>query len=248
MTQQDWWLIVFLLKNLKHVMSKKRKQNFFWISYSDLMTSLFFIMLLLFVLASGGMYLDKEATERQLRHIAEIQEAVKQLPTEYFEEDVENHRWTLKKEFSPAFQDGKDDIYALNDTTKLLEVGHSLIEVVKKLNQMKDNSKYEDIDVSFLVVIEGMASRDYYTDNDALSYRRALSLYYLWKKNGFSFEQSQCEVQVSGSGIRGIRPYNTQYYQAVKKGDPDAIKKYNFTEEKKNQCIIIQIIPKISSF
>ena len=41
-------------------MSDKKKQSFFWVSYSDLMTSLFFIMLLLFVLASGGMYLDKE--------------------------------------------------------------------------------------------------------------------------------------------------------------------------------------------
>lgn len=64
-------------------MSDKKKQSFFWVSYSDLMTSLFFIMLLLFVLASGGMYLDKEATEEQLRKIEEIQEAVKQLPTQY---------------------------------------------------------------------------------------------------------------------------------------------------------------------
>ena len=70
-------------------MSDKKKQSFFWVSYSDLMTSLFFIMLLLFVLASGGMYLDKEATEEQLRKIEEIQEAVKQLPTQYFEEDKE---------------------------------------------------------------------------------------------------------------------------------------------------------------
>lgn len=228
-------------------MSKKGKQNFFWVSYSDLMTSLFFIMLLLFVLASGGMYLDKEATEEQLRRIEEIQEAVKQLPTQYFEEDKENHRWTLKKEFSPAFQDGRDNIYALNDTTKLIEVGNSLLEVVKKLNYLKETSKYKDMNISYLVVIEGMASKDNYTDNDALSYRRALSLYYLWKKNGISFEQSQCEVQISGSGIRGIRPYNTEYYEAIKNGDPNPDSKFIPQEEKKNQCIIIQIIPKISS-
>ena len=54
-------------------MANKKKQSFFWVSYSDLMTSLFFIMLLLFVLASGGMYLDKQATEEQLRKIEEIQ-------------------------------------------------------------------------------------------------------------------------------------------------------------------------------
>lgn len=228
-------------------MANKKKQSFFWVSYSDLMTSLFFIMLLLFVLASGGMYLDKKATEEQLRKIEEIQEAVKQLPTQYFEEDKKNHRWTLKKEFSPAFKDRDANIYALNDTAKLVEVGNSLIEVIKKLNYLKETSKYKDMNISYLVVIEGMASRDNYYDNDGLSYRRALSLYYLWKKNGISFEQSQCEVQISGSGIRGIRPYNTDYYNAVRLGDSDADSKFNLQDEKKNQCIIIQIIPKISS-
>lgn len=228
-------------------MSKKRKQNFFWVSYSDLMTSLFFIMLLLFVLASGGMYLDKQATEEQLRKIEEIQEAVKQLPTQYFEEDVANHRWTLKKEYSPAFKEGKDNIYMLNDTTKLLEVGNSLIEVINKLNYLKETSKYKDMDISYLVVIEGMASRDNYSDNDGLSYRRALSLYYLWKKNGISFEQSQCEVHISGSGIRGIRPFNADFYDALKNNEENPMKYFNADEEKKNQCIIIQIIPKISN-
>ena len=120
-------------------------------------------------------------------------------------------------------------------------------EVIKKLNYLKETSKYKDMNISYLVVIEGMASRDNYYDNDGLSYRRALSLYYLWKKNGISFEQSQCEVQISGSGIRGIRPYNTDYYNAVRLGDSDADSKFNLQDEKKNQCIIIQIIPKISS-
>ena len=31
-------------------MSKNKKESFFWTSYSDLMTSLFFVMMLLFVL------------------------------------------------------------------------------------------------------------------------------------------------------------------------------------------------------
>lgn len=228
-------------------MAKKNKQNFFWISYSDLMTSLFFIMLLLFVLASGGMYLDKEATEEQLKKIEEIQEAVKQLPTDYFYEDSINHRWTLKKEFSPAFNQRDDNIYLLNDTSKLIQVGNSLIKVIDKLNKLKATSKYKDMNISYLVVIEGMASKDSYAENDELSYRRALSLYYLWQNNGISFEDSQCEVQISGSGVRGIRPYNTDYYEAIKKRDPNADKKFNFGEEKKNQCIIIQIIPKISN-
>ena len=212
-------------------MSNKRKQNFFWVSYSDLMTSLFFIMLLLFVLAAGGMYLDKEATEEQLRKIEEIQEAVKQLPKQYFEEDIVNHRWTLKKEFSPAFMARDDNIYKLNDTSKLVEVGNSLIELIKKLNYLKETSKYEDMNISYLVVIEGMASRDNYSDNDGLSYRRALSLYYLWLNNGISFEDTKCEVQISGSGVRGIRPFNRDYYDAIKRGEPHPEQYYNLQEE-----------------
>ncbi len=235
-------------------MSKKNKQNFFWVSYSDLMTSLFFIMLLLFVLASGGMFLEKkksddekEATAAQLKKIEEIQKAVNQLPTQFFEEDVENHRWTLKKEFSPVFNQGDANIYLLNDTSKLIKVGKSLMGVITKLNALKSTEEYKDMDISYLVVIEGMASNDSYYDNDGLSYRRALSLYYLWKENGISFEQSQCEVQVSGSGVRGIRPFNTEFYDAVRRNDPNAAFIFNWDEEKKNQCIIIQIIPKISN-
>ena len=204
-------------------------------------------MLLLFVLASGGFYLQSKATKAQLDKIEEIQQAVKQLPTQYFYEDSINHRWTLRKEFSPAFNQRDDNIYLLNDTSKLVQVGKSLMTVIDKLNYMKETSKYRDMDISFLVVIEGMASNDSYTDNDGLSYRRALSLYYLWKKNGINFEQSQCEVQISGSGVRGIRPYNTEYYEALKAGDANAQSKFDFNEEKKNQCIIIQIIPKISN-
>ena len=227
-------------------MAKKTKQSFFWVSYSDLMTSLFFIMLLLFVLASGGMYLDKEATEEQLKKIEEIQEAVKQLPTQYFYEDSINHRWTLKKEFSPMFNPRDFNIYALNDTAKLIQVGQSLKKVIDNLNKLKSTTKYKDMNISYLVVIEGMASKDDYYDNDALSYKRALSLYYLWKNHNIIFEDSQCEVQISGSGIRGIRPFNTEYYEALKKGEPYAERKFKANEEKKNQCIIIQIIPKIS--
>ena len=98
-----------------------------------------------------------------------------------------------------------------------------------------------------MVVIEGMASNIRYDKNDELSYNRALAVYYLWKRNNIDFENSDCEVQISGSGTRGIRPYNTAFYEAVKKGEADAAEYYNIHEEEKNQCIIIQIIPKISN-
>ena len=219
-------------------MSKQKTGSHFWPSYSDLMTSLFFLMLVLFVITIISLRNTLIKAERlrilseeQLRNVQQIQEAVNQLPTDYFEEDVSNKRWILKKSYSPSFNKADYDIRLLNDTTKLIEVGTSLMDVIKKLNMMKEDPKYKEMDITYLVVIEGMASKDSYYDNDALSYKRALSLYYLWKRNGISFEKSQCEVQVSGSGIRGRGRFNEDGY--------------NPEYEVKNQRIIIPIVPKI---
>ena len=221
-------------------MSKLKTGSHFWPSYSDLMTSLFFLMLVLFVLTIISLRntivkaeQQRKVSEEQLRNVQQIQEAVNQLPVDYFEEDASNKRWILKKSYSPSFKAADFDIRLLNDTTKLIEVGTSLMGVIKKLNIMKEDPKYKDMDITYLVVIEGMASKDSYFDNDALSYKRALSLYYLWKRNGISFEKSQCEVQVSGSGIRGRGRFNDDGQ--------------NPQEEVKNQRIIIQIVPKIGN-
>lgn len=226
---------------------KKKSGSHFWPSYSDLMTSLFFIMLVMFVvtivslrnslLEAEHLRLEAERlrkiSEEQLRSIQQIQEAVNQLPTDYFEEDVINKRWVLKRSFSPKFNVRDFDISILNDTTNLVKVGNSLMSVIDNLNRMKNDSKYKDMDITYLVVIEGMASKDNYYDNDALSYKRALSLYYLWRRNGISFEESQCEVQISGSGVRGRGRFNA-----------DGL---NPQDEVRNQRIMIQIVPKMGN-
>ena len=218
----------------------KKSGSHFWPSYSDLMTSLFFIMLVMFVLTIVSLRNSlieaerlRHISEEQLKSVKQIQEAVNQLPTDYFEEDVTNKRWTLKRAYSPNFRTGDFNINVLNDTTNLVKVGNSLMKVIDRLNRMKDNPKYKDMDITYLVVIEGMASKDNYHDNDALSYKRALSLYYLWKRNGISFEKSQCEVQISGSGVRGRGRFNADGRHSK--------------DEIKNQRIMIQIVPKIGN-
>lgn len=219
---------------------KKKSGSHFWPSYSDLMTSLFFIMLVMFVLTIVSLrnsLLEAERlrkiSEEQLRSIQQIQEAVNQLPTDYFEEDVTNKRWVLKRSFSPKFNARDFNISVLNDTTNLVKVGNSLMGVIGNLNRMKNDPKYKDMDITYLVVIEGMASKDNYYDNDALSYKRALSLYYLWRRNGISFEESQCEVQISGSGVRGRGRFNADGLHPQ--------------DEVRNQRIMIQIVPKIGN-
>ena len=183
--------------------------------------------------------MSEQATRKQLDKINEIQVAVNRLPKEYFCEDSINKRWTLREEFTPHFA-SRDATIPPRDTAQIIYIGQSLMEVVKSLNALKSSDKYAGLDVKYMLVIEGMASNIQYSRNDELSYDRALAVYYLWKRNGIDFENSDCEVQISGSGIRGIRPYNTAYYEAEKKGDPNASNLYNLHEEEKNQCIIIQ--------
>ena len=214
-------------------MSKQKKESFFWVSYSDMMTSLFFIMLILFVLSVAGMYIKGKANEEELKNIHELEEAVDRLPENYFIPDSVNKRWVLKAAFMPQFAT-KDSIIPVKDEPKLLKVGREIENVIMNLSSMKFDKRYANMDVKYMVVIEGMASNIAYSKNDELSYKRALALYYLWKRNNIDFESSNCEVQISGSGVRGIRLFNT---------NPD---KFDLKEEEKNQCIIIQIIPKIS--
>ena len=53
-----------------------KKSSFFWIGYSDLMTSMFFIMLVLFVMAIG--YLQVKIKDNE-RLIAELEESTQGL-------------------------------------------------------------------------------------------------------------------------------------------------------------------------
>src|SRR5690554_2011397 len=90
-------------------MVKNKKESFFWTSYADLMTSLFFVMLVLFVLTSVVLsktdpklitelreendslknVISKQLgeiaiTKEQLKKIEEIEQATKDLDSRYF--------------------------------------------------------------------------------------------------------------------------------------------------------------------
>jgi outer membrane protein OmpA-like peptidoglycan-associated protein len=200
----------------------KKNNNIFWVGYSDLMTSLFFIMLVLFVLTTAYLQNEKKATEKQLDKIKELQTAVKKLPQNYFEYQPEYKRFKLKKQIQ--FDRGKDDIK--NEYVDyLIGVGNSINKLIDSLNL---NPEYKNFDIKYLVIIEGMASIDSYKDNFNLSYQRALALYELWKKElkGIIFNPNYCEIQIAGSGTEGIREYS---------GDKEFM----------NQQFLIQIVPKM---
>lgn len=217
-----------------------KKINFFWVSYADLMTSLFFIVLLLFGL-SWALYKENDPTDLkeeianlkfmnqnlsdslgivavqagEAKKIAEIKTAINSLPSAYFKFDEEYQRHQLNKKIS--FETGSSVI----DTTEydyLKSVGNELVSLIDKLK------KDQDKNIRYLVIIEGMASKDSYSRNYELSYERALSLYRLWENEGIEFDKKRCEVQIAGSGIGGIG-------RSVINAE--------------NQRFLIQIIPKV---
>ena len=178
------------------------KRSFFWASYADLMSSLFFIMLVLFVLTIVMLQKQmkeieemKEATEAEINKIKEIQNAISNIDSTYFAYNAEHKKHILK--IDVGFQTNSADITDIS-----IETRHQLLNAGKAINQfIKDAcQKYN---AQYLLIIEGQASKDNFIRNNELSYERALALVNYWKNNGVLFNSEQCEVIISGSGQDG---------------------------------------------
>ena len=179
-------------------MSKVKKESFFWVSYSDLMTSLFFVMLVLFVLTIA--LLQRKISEQNVRleefeKIEEIKKAINEIDNEYFSYNETYKKHVLKIRVN--FHAGQSNIYAIDKFTRdeLLNAGKTIQQSIKKIS--KDHPE-----IQYLLIIEGQASKDYYKQNYELSYERALALSRFWEYNGIDFGKN-CEVLISGSGIGG---------------------------------------------
>lgn len=200
-------------------MSKQKKESYFWTSFSDLMTSLFFVMLVLFVLTIILLHNKIKATQTQLNKIEEIEKATNKIDTTYFEykEEFKKHILKIEASFgSECFQENeiknKDLIIP-----ELIKAGSSIRDSIKAIT-----SKYPKI--QYLLIIEGQASKDKASDahNYELSYKRAYTLKKIWDDNNINFG-SKCEVLISGSGTGGtMRDSN----------------------EEANQRFLIHIVPK----
>ncbi len=203
------------------------KQDFFWPSYVDLMTSLFIVMLVLFVL-SYKLFRDKESEllvqVEQLNKIREIEAALKGLEGKYFKFDPVNkrHELQVQTKFDPNSwvikESDKKDLYAAGLTLK------KIIDDIK-----------QDQGVKYLVIIEGMAARDPYDPafhirqrdyGYQLSYNRALALLNLWQSRSIRFDEKRFEVIIAGSGFYGTGRYKN-------------------SREYDNKRFLIQVIPKI---
>ena len=206
------------------------KRSFFWISYSDLMTSLFFVMLVLFIFTVGVLVRHIRVTQEQLEKIKEIDASIEKLDDEYFKYLERYKKHVLR--LSADYDTGESDIYSIEDhramLPKLREAGHEIENIV---NAFKDDM---EIDVQYLVIIEGQASRipfpdpDEFRNNEVLSYLRALALKEFWLNNGIDFESNpRSELIVAGSGEGGVPREPPDDEQCTK-----------------NQRFLIHVIPK----
>lgn len=229
---------------------KAKDSGFFWPSFADLMTSLFFIMLVLYILTviklkikEDELVKNNEDLKRKLKVYELVESNLKPLKedTTLFRYEPEYKRFTLA--FDVKFKPGKYKINAEEIETDPIKTisnihlaGTRLQQIIDKLNEQRKLDKTLN-NVSYLLIISGYASKTSggFFENYELSYNRALSLWDHWMYKGIDFENKKYEglidLQISGNGLGGVGRFSD-------------INKYS---EEKNQRFIIQIVPKIGN-
>lgn len=198
----------------------QKKEYFFWTSYSDLMTSLFFVMLVLFILVIVLLHKRMEATEAQLQEIKKVEESTKDLSKDYFKYRPEYKKYVLNIQVRyPAGKSELNTIIASDKEEQLNKLANAGKEIRDFLNKHKENQ--------YVLIVEGQASKDNFTFNYELSYQRALSLMRFWVDEQRISFGNNCEILISGSGDGKLDTHSMR--ESV---------------ETENQRFLIHILPK----
>jgi flagellar motor protein MotB len=198
----------------------QKKESFFWTSYSDLMTSLFFVMLVLFVLVIVLLHKRMEATEAQLEEIKKVEKSTEDLSRDYFtyREDYKKYVLTIQVKY-PAGKSDLTDMITSDKAEQLAKLEAAGKEIQKFLISHSENQ--------YLLIVEGQASKDIFRFNYELSYQRALSLMRFWIEERHIEFNDNCEILISGSGDGKLDTHSMRE-----------------TSEVENQRFLIHIIPK----
>ena len=221
-------------------MAKGKQKDPFWTSYSDLMTSLFFVMLVLFIICLvkvGGMngelrraYKEAIADKQDLENILRLEDQFKVLS----ESSSLEYDSIRKMFYAKDFQE-KEIFYSNDDKIKpeylgiVDTVGNDILQILQSLNENENFNYQMVIEGNAAIKWQNLKSGNYDPDNVEmyhLSYNRALALYLYWKSKGIDFRKYNTEVIIAGSGFNGINRDNKV--------------------EDYNKRFIIQIIPKIN--
>lgn len=226
-------------------MAKKEGNNIFWVGFSDLMTSLFFIVLVLFVVTYVNNRNTIIAQNEQLQVYKEVENSLMPLKDNSsftYEDKYKRFLLSFDVKFKPSkfeIMDGNLESYQ-ETKTNIINAGKKLKQVLDDVvNSAKEQNRENKEKVSYLVIISGYASKLYSADTSPigmkkeydLSYNRAYALWEFWKKEGIDFEEKAygelIDLQLSGNGWGGVGR--------------------KIDNEDNNQRFIIQIVPKISN-
>lgn len=217
----------------------KKEKSYFWASYADMMTSLFFIMLTLFAVTVVSLNKERKKIEEErsgfeekfkadsleLKKIEEIEAATQNLEKEcrFFTYIPEHKKHKLTIDVN--FPTDNANIYSVPELTRqqLKNAGDSLMLYIS-------GTVNRHPEVQYLIIIEGQASRDNASErhNYELSYQRAYALTKFWEEKVTGFPGENCEIIICGSGT----------------GDINGTGLMRETTEKLNQRFLIHIIPK----
>jgi outer membrane protein OmpA-like peptidoglycan-associated protein len=210
------------------------KSDAFWPSYTDLMTSLFFIMLVLYILTYVRLNSTIQFQANKLKIIETVEENLRPLKKEtslfIYEEQYRRFKLAFDVKFgNNQYQLTPDQLYNYGQTIERIDkAGLKLKSIIDHLAQERVSDERLKR-VSYVVVIAGYASKSgEELHNYELSYKRALELKNYWKSKGIDFEAKEYEelvdLQVAGNGWGGIG---------------------RLPLEVDNQRFLIQIFPKI---
>ena len=239
----------------------------FWPSYVDLMTALFLVMLVLFVL-SYRRFQERETQLKvqlkQLQLIQRIERSVQQLMSDkdLFRYEPKFRRYTLARDIQ--FQGGQWDLRRPTQTlpagqaaaslTYLRRTGTALRGIVDSLlaRKRRDPTLRE---VSYVLLIQGSASNlkdaraprydtyaytDYQNWGYILSYQRAKALYDFWRDQRIADFDAPRYHGIIELALTG------NGYGGVGRYNPGGRNlRVGNQAEKRNQRFLIQVIPKI---
>ncbi len=243
----------------------------FWPSYVDIMTTLFAIMLVLFVVSFCRFKVKEKEQQETMDMLQALVDEYENIITVYstvgsidstkyfgYDETYLKHLFTVDVEYQTqgyriADQlklDNIDKNAANEKRSDILAAGNLIKETILKL----ENNESIDNNIKFLVVIEGQASRVRFNDGDwynnyTLSYLRARFINDYWKQNGINLDEiPRCELIISGSGEGGVpRIIPDEHALHMKYPDPIDYNKNWIATEEKNQRFLIHIVPVIGN-
>lgn len=250
----------------------KKNSGSFWPSYVDIMTTLFAIMLVLFVV-SYSRFKNKEEQLKSLvdeyENIITVYSTVGSIDsTEYFGYNKEylKHLFTVDVEYQQKEYridklklDRINKEAADNKRDSIIQAGELIKETILKLEKTQgiEAALHPDSasnNIKFLVVIEGQASKisfniDDWRNNFTLSYLRARFLNEFWKENNIDLASiPRCELIISGSGEGGVpRVIPDETSLKSKAADDEEFAELWSEEEGKNQRFLIHIVPVIGN-